>query len=560
VRHVASLASLSLIASFTAAAAAHEPWVDPDPDGPPERYELTDDVGIAAEAEYRAQWTNVDPIALNSEKNRRFNLIEQRGRITGIVDYKELIKVNVSLDLLDTVLWGDNGTFGGDPSSDSGLQVTTRDPTLARPCVELIDPDRPLEADGYGWSLCEADPIKVRRLYAQVTTPIGALRIGRQPVSVGMGVQTSEGSGRENRWGVSYEGDSVDRLLFATKPLEAFKPKSLRNTSEYEGLIIAIAYDRLVSDSLVVYGDDVHSIAEAIRYLEPDFGIGTDLEVQVFHAHRWDNQYNTRVNTIGGRAIARFGGLHVGVDMAGNIGSTREVSTAYAVVTNDPIVDQDILQYGARAVVRYDWRPDGATNRPPMLTGLFEFDYASGDGDPQSQADNPLSQFRFSEDTNVGLLMFEHVVRFQSAKAAAAGVEITRRLGAETFPAERVDTRGAFTGAMAIFPQVDFRPHDDVLIRAGVLVAWAPEVIVDPVQSLQGRDGLSIEDDLVNFVGGKPGDFYGAEIDARFQWRFLDHFTADLEGAVLFPGDALEDVNGHAVTSFMVQGRTTVFF
>jgi hypothetical protein len=29
---------------------------------------------------------------------------------------------------------------------------------------------------------------------------------------------------------------------------------------------------------------------------------------------------------------------------------------------------------------------------------------------------------------------------------------------------------------------------------------------------------------------------------------------------VLFPGSALQDEDGHAVRSFMVQGRTTFFF
>src|SRR5690606_16448066 len=103
-------------------------------------------------------------------------------------------------------------------------------------------------------------------------------------------------------------------------------------------------------------------------------------------------------------------------------------------------------------------------------------------------------------------------------------------------------------------------PHDDVLFRAGVLVAWGATDVVDPVASLQAKDGVTIEGDLVNFVGGRPGNFYGAEIDGRSQWRFLEHFAPDLEAAVLFPGDALQNANGEAVNSFLTQGRTTFFF
>ncbi|MBM4360607.1 MAG: alginate export family protein, partial [Deltaproteobacteria bacterium] len=264
---------------------------------------------------------------------------------------------------------------------------------------------------------------------------------------------------------------------------------------------------------------------------------------------RWNKDYDTRVNTVGGRAAFKASKLHAGLDLVGNLGTTKEVAAAYSLITNDPVLPQKIAQIGGRAVVRWD---------EPRFTGYLEVDYASGDADPQ--AGTPLSQFRFAEDTNVGLLMFEHAVHFQSARASAAAVEITRRLGADTFPAERINTRGAFTDAFAIFPQVDVRPTERLLLRGGVLVAWAPAPVVDPVQSLSRRDGQQIADDLVNFVGGKPGSFYGVELDARAQWRFLDHFAIDLEAALLFPGDALQDVNGRAENSFLAQGRTTAFF
>ena len=64
----------------------------------------------------------------------------------------------------------------------------------------------------------------------------------------------------------------------------------------------------------------------------------------------------------------------------------------------------------------------------------------------------------------------------------------------------------------------------------------------------------------MNFAGGPLGSFYGAEIDLRAQWRFLDHFALDLEGAVFFPGDAFGDENGDAARSVLLQGRTTFFF
>jgi hypothetical protein len=91
-------------------------------------------------------------------------------------------------------------------------------------------------------------------------------------------------------------------------------------------------------------------------------------------------------------------------------------------------------------------------------------------------------------------------------------------------------------------------------------VAAAPSKVIDPIASLKQRSmGIPIADALVNFAGGKPGNFYGVELDGRIQYRFMDHFLLDLEGALLFPGDALRDRDGYAVRSGLFQARTTFY-
>lgn len=547
---IVKLLGVAVVVANTSTALATEPWIDSDPAERPTRYEIGA-IGVRAHAEYRAQATFIDPISLNAETQRRANWIEQRGRLGGTIDYEEKIKLTLSMDLLEGVLFGDNGSFVTEPRSESGMNLTARNPNLAKRCVALLEGDRdPLAASSYGFGLCEADVLRLRHLFAQVSTPIGILRVGRQPVAMGMAVQTASGDGRTNRFGVNHFGNTVDRVLFATKPLEAFKPAAERNLTEHEGFIVATMYDRWVSDSVALYAEDIHQSGVAFRYVDPEVSpLVRGLELQTFYVHRWDQKYESKINTVGARGAVEVGDFHFGFDLAANIGATREVSEAYSVISNDPVVSQDILQFGVRAVARYD---------RPMWSAYLEADYASGDGDPESGT--PLTQFRFAEDANVGLLMFEHVLHFQSARAAGAAVEIIRRLGAETFPAERLNTQGSFTNAFALFPQFDFRPHESILFRGGVLVAWAPAPVIDQVGSLHTRDGNDIADDLVNFVGGKPGTFYGTELDARFQWRFMDHFALDLEAAILFPGDAFEDINGHAVRSVLGQGRTTFFF
>ena len=539
---------------------AEEPWSDNDPNKPMERLEVGD-FGFIGAAEYRAQGTYINPISLNTIDQRRIAWIDHRLRLEGGVDYDQKVKLFTSIDVLSGVLWGDNGSPIEPPETDAGTTVNARSPNTATPCIAYKggDDGDPLQADDYGYALCSQNVLDVRRLYGDIVTPIGLIRIGRQPFTLGNNIQGSPADGRFNRFGTAGRGNFVDRVLFGTKPLEALKPAEERSLSLDEGLFVVALYDHLVSDNLQLFTDDERQVGGSVFYKNPDLGVVKDLEANGYYVHRWSDQYSTNVNIFGARALARIGPVYLGLEGAANVGSTQEVAAAYKTITNDPVVDQNIIQVGARAVARYDYPVvRGSEPRQFGFSAYLEVDYASGDGDPSARTD--LSQMVWAPDMNVGLLMFEHVLHFQSARAAAAATETLARLRAPSYPVDSIDTRGSFTDAFAIFPQVDFRPHENVLFRAGVLVAWAPEPLVDPVASLLARDGTKIEDDLVNFAGGKPGQFYGTEIDLRAQWRFLEHFAADLEGAILFPGDALQDENGDAARSILIQGRSTVFF
>lgn len=546
-RRLVGLACALAFSGSSSLALAVEPWSDADPPEPPVRTTFGD-YGIRPGAEYRAAALYINPISPSSPYGRRVSWMEHRLRLDGTLDYKDKVRLVVSSDVLDGVLWGDNGNLGSQPAPNSGTNVNTKNPNNASPCVTLRGAD-PLDPNAYGYGLCEAEPVKVRHLYGEVVTPVGLLRIGRQPVNIGTGIQNADGNGRPNRFGFSRAGNSVDRVLFATKPLEAFKAKEDRNLSPNEGLILALAYDRYVGDDPHLFRDDVNQLVTAFRFAAPRYSFGRDLLIAGNYAYRFDKQYTTRIHNVGLRAMSRFGDVYAGFEAVTNLGTTREISTAYGLITNDPPIDQTIRSVGARAVTRYD---------RPTWSAYLEFDFASGDPDPTPRT--PLTQFTFAEDTNVGLLLFKHVMAFQSARSAASGVELLRRLGATTYPAEAVNTRGSFTNAIAIFPQFDVRPHEDVLFRFGTLFAWAAVPVNDAIASLRARDGNTIDDDLVNFAGGKPARYYGTELDGRFQWRYEKHFLFDLEGAVLIPGPALQNADGRAVRSVLVQGRTTFLF
>lgn len=523
------------------------PWVDYDGLGTPERHQFGE-TGVQLGAEYRANWMYVNPIDINGVKHRRASWIEHRLRLDSTIDYEEKVRLVTSFEILDGTLWGDNGSFGATPSTNSGTRAAAKSPNNTRPVVGYIGGDE-LDSDSYGYVLAPADPVKVRHLYGEVVTPVGMLRIGRQPSADGTTILVSDGEGRGNRFGFSGSGDTSDRILFATKPLEGFKPEAERDTSRERGVFLIGFYDRAASERIGLFGDDLNAAGAVVRYLAPEPRQRTHLELQGIYAHRWETEFDTNIHINQLRGILRADKLTVGAEGVYISGRTREVSAALSLINADPVVRQRVAQWGARAVARWD---------EPAWTAYLELDFASGDRNPNPGTQ--LTQLYFAQDANVGLLMFERILAFESARSSAVGVELLRRVGATTFPAERVDSRGSFTNAIAVFPQADVRPTDNLLLRGGVLAAWTPTGLVDSIQTLANRDGVNVEDDLVNYHGGKPGKFYGVELDGRVRWSFLDRFLFDLEGAILFPGDAFHDENQQAVRSVLVQGRTTFVF
>ncbi|MEO7111284.1 MAG: hypothetical protein ABI183_12670 [Polyangiaceae bacterium] len=541
-----------LIATLFATTHAHaewpEPWSDNDPGEPPARYGVGD-FGFRGAAEYRAQGVYISPLDLSSETANKAAWLEHRLRLDGTVDYKDKIRLTTSIDALDNVLWGDNGSLGTDPEPANGAHINTNNPNLATRCMALDPGGNSVDPHSYHYGLCPGNAIEVRRLFGDVLTPVGLFRIGRQPFTEGASVAVNDGDGRRNRFGVSNKGNSVDRILFATKPLEAFKAKDLRDPSEQKGLFLVVAYDQLVIDEPQLLGFQLHDAIIAAQYKQPKIGAFRDVEVRGYYTYRWDGHFGTNVDAMGGRVVGRIGDFSGGIDGVGILGATQEVSDAFHLITNDPAVSQAIRQLGGRAVVRYD---------RPKWTAYLEGDYASGTSDTTLKG--PLTQFHFAEDTNVGLLLFKQVLAYQTAREAAAATALLTSLHAPTIPVESIATKGALTDAVVIFPQADYRPIKNVLLRGGVMFSWAPAGVFDPIATAQRRSSGQYQHIAVNFNGGAPGSYYGTELDGRAQWRYLDHFAFDLEAAVLFPGSALQDEDGHAVRSFMVQGRTTFFF
>lgn len=505
--------------------------------------------------EYRTRLIRIEPLDVNGDRARTVEWAEQRLRLDATLGKRGVGAIHVQVDLLDGALFGDNGQFGREPLVSSGMGLASKQANLAGWRVGLLEGGDPLDMDDYGAVLRPIDPVNVNFAYGEVNLPIGIFRVGRQPVVEEGLVGVNDGRSWRNRWGASFYHQSADRILFGTKISEVFS--WLSEGAAYtpdprpdRGVIMAIVYDHLVEDSVVVATDDLRSVGTQLSLRLPESDLLGDgwekLELTATMTYRWDERFNTSLLAVPMRARATFYDVSLRADAILVNGTTRELSAGFAKLTSADVVDQKIDAWAARA--QLDWKVGDFT-----LTG--EWGYASGDTDPRPST--PMTAFQWARDTNLGLVLFEHVLAFQSARSAAVGIENLAQLDADSFPLTEVATDGRVTNVNALFPQIFYDATDNLRFKAGVLFAWAAEPVTDPIQSLLALDGNEIADDAVNYHGGKPGRYWGTEIDVGLIWTCRSFFHLELEAGWLNPGDGLEDEHGDAVPAWLVESRFT---
>ena len=509
---------------------------------------------LTLDVEHRTRTLLIDPLDLSGTSIRDVFWTEQRGRVDLQLSYEGIGRIRMQLDLLDGVLFGDNGVFGGDPSTNSGVSLVVRRPNRTIWEVGLPEDADPLDTDSYAPVLREIEPIDINFLYGEAILPFGMLRAGRQPMTLDYNLATHDG-GRHNRWGVSQYSDAADRIMIATKLdeiIELIGGDDEIDPSMDEGVFLAFSYDWLTQGQTLSGSDDTNQFITTLLWRTKDMDwFGWDWEYFRFFfnmTHVTNTRFQTDLWAIPTRVDFAVGPFAFNLLFGLNVGSTREISEGFAGLSNQEPVEQDLVAGGVELVL--DLRLG-----PVLLT--MQFDYASGDGDPRSS--NDLTTFSHARDLNVGLLLFEHILAFESARSAAVGIENLSSLGFESFPITEVETDGRFSNAIGMFPQVAVDVVDNLdhhfLTRFGVLMAWAEAGAVDPIVSVLNMDGGEISDDLVNYHGGAPGNYYGTELDLQLQWTYHDFFIWTVEGAALFPGSALEDEHGDAVPSFLLENR-----
>ncbi len=391
---------------------------------------------------------------------------------------------------------------------------------------EIVDDGKP----PVPMELRAVDP---RELYIQWTTKAGELRLGQMAFTWGQGLVANDGNNQDRfgdlKFGNDGDGGINERVVFATRPLA-------RGGGPGQNIVFALGVD-------LVYRDPHANLLEG------------DLAGQGFFVVRWEPEHRPG-NWIGGYAIFRhqksaddvdiYRGddqLTVGVaDFAGQ--GTKKLRAKLSLVgafeatfiggrttfAADPGQTQQVIQ--AAAALR------GFIGDPLVWLIGFDAGYASGDANPD---DNEVNDFKAAPGYNAGLVLFDYVHGWQSARSQIQA-EDTTLFGVADNGTQYIPSGGSVTNVVYVHPKIRYGMWEKAEVWAGPLVAGAPASIVDPYTTKLGGGSPR------NARGGTGDErYWGTELDFGVRVRHAYHrvwLQAGVQAGVLFPGPAFDDAVG----------------
>lgn len=394
----------------------------------------------------------------------------------------------------------------------------------AAPEVEAVGWDRPYRGLGG-----EGLRLELRDLYLTYTTAIGEVRIGQMGSQWGLGLLANDGAAAP-AWGVSRQGDIVDRLLFATLPFAwlTSAPWAKRTFLVLGGdIVFRDEYADLIAGDLALEGiaslfyrreagarELGFYVAYRAQHDRPDeSGLRSRLDVLALDAYgAWRWQLCTSVH------------LSLAGEIAALEGRTDRLRTEAA---------PDGVKVQALGWVV---RPEIAWEHLGVSLGAW-VGYASGDDDPE---DGRLTQMRLDPEFRPAVVLFEEVLARQSAWWAVRARDPSHGYvppaGTQYLP-----TESSVSGASFFGPQVRWRSTfvDGLVLRAGLLFARSTSLLADPYASFEAGGAPTTA-----FGTAAASRDLGVELDVGARWtrEVREHLelAIEMEYGHLFPGAAFE--------------------
>ena len=442
--------------------------------------------------------------------------VHQWLRITPRIRYRDRIELLVELDLMRGMMIGQT-TQWVDAVRDS-------------------DSTKELEAG------------RLRQLYLQYMTPVGMFRIGQQTSHWGMGLVANDGD-HATTFGDHRRGTISERLLFASRPLGPSHP-----------LELALAADLVFEDARadLLEGDRALQGVLALRWRTPRFTLGvygvtrnqrrlvsTSTQTQfneLLRVHILDAALSFNAPVPGIDAFL-FGDAEVAVAR----GDTDAIRSIIQAASGQR---ERVAAQGAAARLGVVRQAENADGKWGDFKLAIEWGYASGDADP---GDGTSRRFTFNQNHNVGLVLFDHVMAWKTARAATlaadAGLVGRAAPGSQFLPSD-----GGVFGSTYIYPTVVIRPRSWIDLKLGAVFAQTTSDFVDPLR--YGAQG-----NYRNYDNGDPTKHdLGVEVDAGADIRVplgpALRLTLGTEGGVFFPGGAFDDDTDKSLPlQYLVHGK-----
>ncbi len=481
---------------------------------------------------------------------------QMRLRLEPTLKLNDHLSIQAQFDILDNVLYGTENT---------------KELNVLSPLVGTLT--MPAGAGSFWMTGAEAGDqksINIRRVWADILTPIGKFRLGRQPSHWGLGIFQNDGRDRQADF-----GDTVDRILYLLQ-------YDINNIGAFTaGLAWDIPYQEQ-GDERIGYGDSVQraAVPGASRNLQqyslilmldrPEFTVGmfsglrrrngSDGAVTMQVGDALCNPADpTSANCnvwagIDGDTLLYFMDLYLryqyenykfqleGIYIGGKVSTGLAVDAipfrglgaadpanpcgTGGIICLPPEQPIQVLMAAFEAEGSYKWGGEWK----------FQAGYAEGDGDPLS---GKITQLGFRPDYQIALLMFDRPMgtspSYYGEPAYAPGT--TAQLGGGQWITGNFVNNALFLTA-GYKHKFDFGGSsaacDWVKVGGKVITAWAPKknVNIDFSQVVGTPNLPTISETADSFFSR----WYGVEFDVVAEAKFFDYLYTAFEAGVLFPG------------------------
>lgn len=161
------------------------------------------DLGSGADPAGYTLW----PRNPNSADDRTNVGVNMRFRFEPTINVSEEVRIRAQIDALDNLVWGSTPDYSFSRNGGAGywtdrndFSIFSQTQTAPRAGINSLN-----------------DSLMMKRVWGEVSTPVGILRFGRMGSHWGLGMLHNDGNAIDNDW-----GDTVDRISFTAEPFAGF--------------------------------------------------------------------------------------------------------------------------------------------------------------------------------------------------------------------------------------------------------------------------------------------------------------------------------------------------